>query len=159
MEQTLLILQVNPFDSNWVIPYQGGCSQFLPISCNEFYSSICHWEYEFSIFFGKYYCLCIESFCIDFRCVHRFQLLKGQQPVRHPSKFPPRAKRIQGIFQVRFSFQIEGFLTGLSQRYGNTGLLTGLSQRYGNTQPITKRDYWSFTRFSKAFCVWRLQIR
>ena len=41
------------FSSNWVIPYQGGCSQFL-ISCNKFYSSICDWKYEISIFFEKY---------------------------------------------------------------------------------------------------------
>ena len=28
------------------------------------------------LFLGKYHFLCIESFWVDFRCVHRFQLLK-----------------------------------------------------------------------------------
>ena len=60
--------------SNWVIPYQEGCSQFL-ISSRKFDSSICDWKNEFSIFFVKYHFLCIESFWVDFRCVHRFQLL------------------------------------------------------------------------------------
>ena len=42
---------------------------------NEFDSSICDWEYEFSTFFGKYHFLCVESFRVDFRCVHRLQPL------------------------------------------------------------------------------------
>ena len=37
------------------------------------------------------------------------------QPVRHLSKFPPRAMRFRGTIQVRLSFQIDGFLTGPSQ--------------------------------------------
>ena len=36
---------------------------------------------------------------------------QGLQPVRHPSKFLPRTKRIGGTIQVRLSFQIGGFLT------------------------------------------------
>ena len=42
------------------------------------------------------------------------------QPICHPSKFSPRAKRIRGTIQVRLSFQKDGFLTGLSQNLGNT---------------------------------------
>ena len=38
------------------------------------------------------------------------------QPVRHPSKFHSRTMRIRGTIQVRLSFQIDEFLTGLSQR-------------------------------------------
>ena len=38
------------------------------------------------------------------------------QPVRHPSKFTPRTERIRGTIQVRLSFQIDGFLTGLSHK-------------------------------------------
>ena len=45
---------------------------------------------------------------------------QGLRPVRHPSKFTPRTERIQGTIQERLSHQIDGFLTGLSQRYGNT---------------------------------------
>ena len=73
------------FSSNWVFPYQGGCSQFL-ISSRKFNSSICGWKNEFSIFIGIYYFLCIESFRLDFWCVHRFQCL---QPICHPSKIHP----------------------------------------------------------------------
>ena len=45
---------------------------------------------------------------------------QGLQPVRHPSKFPPRTKRIRGTIQVRRSFQIDGFLTGPSQFQDDT---------------------------------------
>ena len=98
---------------NWLMPYQGGCSQFL-ISSKGFDSSICDWK-------NKLPCLgTITSFAltltwVDFRCVHRLQLLKCLQPLCHPSKFTPSTKRIRGTIQVRLSFQIDGFLTGPSQ--------------------------------------------
>ena len=38
------------------------------------------------------------------------------QPLCHPSKFSPRTERIQGTIQARLSFQIDGFLTGPSQK-------------------------------------------
>ena len=47
----------------------------------------------FSIFFGKYYVLCIESFCVDFRCVHRFPLLN----VCHHYVTLPNSTRVQHI--------------------------------------------------------------
>ena len=37
------------------------------------------------------------------------------QPVRHHSKFPPRIMHIRETFQIRLYFQIDGFLTDLSQ--------------------------------------------
>ena len=63
-----------PLSLNWSMPYQGGCSQFL-ISSKGFDSSICDWKNKFSLF-GKYLLFRIDSFRVDFRCVHRFQLLK-----------------------------------------------------------------------------------
>ena len=39
------------FSSNWVIPHQGGCCQFL-ISSRKFNSSICGWKNGFSISLG-----------------------------------------------------------------------------------------------------------
>ena len=45
---------------------------------------------------------------------------QGLQPICHPSKFTPRTKRIRGTIQVRLSSHIDGFLTGLSQKQGNT---------------------------------------
>ena len=79
------------FSSNWVIPYQGGCSQFL-ISSSKFYSSICDWKNKFSLF-GQNHLFRIESFRVDFRCVHRFQLLKVcNQYVTLPNS--PRVKSV-----------------------------------------------------------------
>ena len=63
------------FSSNWKFPYLSGSSQFL-ISSRQCDSSIFDWKNEFSISLGKNYFLCIESFRVDFWCVHRFQLLK-----------------------------------------------------------------------------------
>ena len=86
-------------------------------SCSKgFDSSICDWTNKFSFIFGKYYFFCIGPFRADFRCAHRLQLLNVCKPVRHPSKFSPRTEQIQGTIQVRLSFQINGFLTGLSQK-------------------------------------------
>ena len=65
------------------------------------------WEYECSIFFGKYYFLCIESFCIDFQCVHLLQLLNVCNQYVTPSKFHPRTMRIRGTIQGRLSNQID----------------------------------------------------
>ena len=94
VEETLLTLQkiYVTFSSNWTFPYQGGWSQFL-ISSKRFDSSICDWKYEFSIFFGKYYFLCIESFRVDFWCVHRLQLLK----VCNQYVTLPNSSRVQSV--------------------------------------------------------------
>ena len=64
------------FSLNWSRPYQGGCSQVL-ISSKGFNSFICDWKNKLSFFFGKYHLFRIVSFFwVDFRCVHRLQLLK-----------------------------------------------------------------------------------
>ena len=55
------------------MPYQCGCSQVL-ISSKGFDSPICDWKNKFSLY-GKYL-FCIGSFRENYRCVHRFQLLK-----------------------------------------------------------------------------------
>ena len=133
------------FSSNCLMPYQGGCSQFL-ISSNKCYSSICDWKNEFSIFFGKYYFLCIESFWSRFPMRPSSPTPQGLRPLRHPSKFTPRTERIQGTIQVRLSFQIDGFLTGPSQ------FCVILNQ-------FTKRNDRSFTSFSKTSLVWSFLIR
>ena len=43
--------------------------------CTLYNASICDWKNKFSLF-GKYHLFRIESFRVDFRCVHRLQLLK-----------------------------------------------------------------------------------
>ena len=63
------------FSSNSTFPYQGGCVQFL-ISSRKFDSSICDWKNKLSCFFVKYHLFRIESYRVDFWCVHRLQLLK-----------------------------------------------------------------------------------
>ena len=67
-----------------------------------FDSSICDWKNKFSLF-GKYHLFRIESFRVDFRCVHRFQLLKvcDQYVTLNHS---PRTMRIRGTIQVKLSF-------------------------------------------------------
>ena len=65
---------------------------------------------------GKYHLFRIESFRVDFQCVHRFQLLKVcDQYVTLPNSPLPRTERILGTFQVKLSFQIDGFSTDPSQ--------------------------------------------
>ena len=103
------------FSSNWVIPHQGGCSQFL-ISSSKFGSSICNWKYEFSIFVWEILLPLHWVFLSRFPMRPSFPTPQRLQPVRHPSKFSPRRERTQKTIQVRLSFQIDGFLTGLSQK-------------------------------------------
>ena len=104
---------------NWSLPYRGGCSEVL-ISSNKFYSPICDWKNKLSFFFGEYHLFRIESFRVDFRCVHRLQFLNVCNQLRHPSTFLPRTMRIRGTIQVRLSFQIDGFLSCPSQLQGDT---------------------------------------
>ena len=103
------------FSSNWVFSYQGGCSQFL-ISSRKIDSSICDWKNKFSIFFWEILLLVHWVFSSTYLMRPSSPTPQGLQPVHHPSKFSPRTERIQGTIQVRLSFQIDGFLTGLSQR-------------------------------------------
>ena len=87
---------------NWSMPYQGGCSQVL-ISSRCFDSSICDWKNKFSLF-GKYHLFRIESVRVDFRCVHRLQLLK----VCNQYVTLPNSHRVQSVskeqYQVRLVF-------------------------------------------------------
>ena len=55
-------------------------------------------------------------FLSRFPMLPSFPTPQGLRSVRHPSKFSPHRERIRGTIQVRLSFQIDGFLTGLSQR-------------------------------------------
>ena len=84
-----------------------------------FDSSICDWKNKFFLF-GKYHLFRIESFRVDFRCVHRLQLLKVRNQYVTLPKSHPRTMRIRGTIQVRLSFQIDGFFTDLSKLYGYT---------------------------------------
>ena len=114
MEETLLILQKShiTLSLNWSMPYQGGCSQVL-ISSKGFDTSICDWKHKFSFFFGKYHLFRTESFLSRFPMRPSSPTPQGLRPVRHPSKFSPRRERIRGTIQVKLSFQINGFATGL----------------------------------------------
>ena len=58
---------------------------------------------KFSLF-GKYHLFRIESFRVDFRCVHSFQLLKVCDQYVHPSKFSPRRERIRGTIPGKTFF-------------------------------------------------------
>ena len=104
---------------NWVVPYQSDVlSSWSPPT--NFIRPSATGNMKFP-FFGWERLLPLHwVFWVDLRCVHRFQLLKVcDQYVTLPNS-TPRTERIQGTIQVRLSFQIDGFLTGLSQRQGNT---------------------------------------
>ena len=104
--ETLLILQEN--QSNFLLELGGPVPRWMfsvPDLSQPIFSSICDWKNEFSIFFGKNHFLRIESFRVDFRCVHRLQLLKVcNQYVTLPNS-SPRTERIQGTIQVKLSCQ------------------------------------------------------
>ena len=57
-----------------------------------------------------------------------FPTPQGLRSVRHPSKFPPRTERIRGTIQVKLSFQIDGFVTDLSQSKGDTQPMNQMEQ-------------------------------
>ena len=79
------------FSSNWVIPYQGGCSQFL-ISSSKFDSSICDWKWIFHFLWGNITSFALSLFLSRFLMRPSFPTPQCLQPVRHPSKFSPRTK-------------------------------------------------------------------
>ena len=139
------------FSSNWVFPCQGGCSQFL-ISSRKLDSSICGWKNEFSFFFRKYYFLCIESFRVEFWCVHRFQLLnvcnqyvtvpnstRGQS-VSNPSKtfFP-------NWWILDWSFAETGFYS-TNEPNGMIGPLNGFPKRLSYGVFSSDKRSWMFRR-------------
>ena len=55
------------FSSNWVVPYQARWMFSVPDLLQQILFAHLRLENVFSIFFGKYYILCIESFRVDFR--------------------------------------------------------------------------------------------
>ena len=62
VEETLLILEKNHGD--FLLELVAAVSRWMfsvPDLSNKFYSSICDWKHEFSIFWGKYNFLRIES--------------------------------------------------------------------------------------------------
>ena len=132
------------FSSNWVIPWQGGCSQFL-ISFNKFYSSNCDWNNEFSVFFGKYYFLRIESFLSKSRMRPSFPTPQCLQPLCHLPKFLPRTERIQGTIQVRLSKLMDSWLVFRRDR-----MLLNQWTKWNNR---------SFNRLPKTSFTGRLPIR
>ena len=115
VEETLLILQENPFDillelgvpvSRWMFS--------VPDLLREVWFVHLRLENNFPFSLGKYYFLCIKVFQSSLLMRPSFPTPQCVQPICHPSKFHTRTKRIQGTIQVRLSFQIDGFLTGPS---------------------------------------------
>ena len=76
VEETLLSLQENQRDPLLELNAAASRWMFSGLDLLQvFWFVHLRLENEFSIFFGKYYFHCIESFRVDFRCVHQFQLL------------------------------------------------------------------------------------
>ena len=76
VEETLLILQESQY--YFLLELVDAVPRWMfsvPNLLQGFDSSICDWKNKFSLF-GKYHLFRIVSFRVDFRCVHRLQLLK-----------------------------------------------------------------------------------
>ena len=121
VEETLLILQENLL--NLLLELGGFRIKVDVLSSwsppNKFYSSICDWKMNFPFCLGNITSFAVSLF-YQISVRPSFPTPQCLQPLCHPSKFPPRTERIRGTIQVRLSFQIDGFLTGLSQRWCNT---------------------------------------
>ena len=106
---------------------------------------------KFSSFWEKYYFLSHWVFSSRFPMRPSFPTPQCLQPISHPSKFPPRTKRFQGTIQVRLSFQIDGFLTGLSQKQGNTEPNGMIGRLKGSPKRLS---HWVFPS-DKRSCMFR----
>ena len=87
----------------------------------------------------------MSLYCVDFRCVHRFQILNVcNQYVTLPNSSRVQ-KHIREIIQVRLSFQTDGLLTG------------PFAGKYSTNEP--NGIIGSIKRFSKTSFIWGLPIR
>ena len=133
------------FSSNWVLPYQSGCSQFL-ISSRGFDSSICDWKNKFSFFSGENHLFRIESLWVDFPCVHCFQLFK----VCAQYVTLPDSTRVQSVSEEQSR---KDFLSKLMDSWP-------VLRSYRMTlNQWTKWNNWSFTWLPKTSFTRRLPIR
>ena len=112
VEETLLILQENQCDC--LVELVAAVSRWMfsvPDLLLRFWF-VCDWK-KISLF-GKYHLFRIESFRVDFQCVHHLQLLKVcDQFITLPNS--TRAQRIRGTIQVKLSFQFDGIAIDPSQ--------------------------------------------
>ena len=138
--ETLLILQENLSDLLLVL---GDPVQRWMFSVPDLLQQILfvHLRLEIWIFhFGaKYHLFRIESFWVDFRCVHRFQHLN----VCNHYVTLPNSPRVQGVSKEQSSktfYQIVRTDKVILNQW-------------------TKRNDWSFPRFSKTSFVWSLPTR
>ena len=89
VEETLLILQESPRDP--LLELVDAVSKWMfsvPYLLQGFDSSVCDWKNKFSLSV-KYHLFRIESFRVDFRCVHRLQLLTRSATSTSPFQIPP----------------------------------------------------------------------
>ena len=117
VKETLLILQENLCDLllELDIPVSRWMFSDLDLLQEDWFVHLRQEKYNFH-FLGEISPLLHWVFSSRFQMRPSIPTPQCLQPVRHPSKFPPRAKRIRGTIQVRLSFQIDGFFTGLSQK-------------------------------------------
>ena len=100
-------------------------------------------NFPFSL--GKNYFLYIESFCVEFGCVHRLQLLN----VCNHHVTLPNSTRVQIVSKEQ---SWKDFLSNLME----SRLVFRRHRVILNKW--TKWDNWSFKRFSKASFVWSLLL-
>ena len=93
-----LLLELGDPVSRWMLSVPDLLQRFLirPSATGKYECS--HFLWEISPLLHRVF------FWVDFRCVHRLQLLKVCDQLRHPSKFHPRTKRIRGTISSKSFF-------------------------------------------------------
>ena len=146
VEETPLIIQENPFDL--LLELVDAVPKWLfsiPDLLRKFWFVHLRLENEFSIFFGKYYFLRIESFRIDFWCVHRFQLVNFCN--EHVTL--PNSHRVQIVSKEQSKHD---FLSKLMDSWLVLRNCRVILNQW------TKWNDWSFLKFSKTPFVWSFPI-
>ena len=114
MEETLLILQENQGD--FLLELVNAVSKWMFSGLDLLQGfRIVHLRLEKSPFSLGNITYFASSFFNRFPMRPSSSTPQGLQPICHPSKFISNTDGIQGIFQVKLSFQIDRFLTGLSK--------------------------------------------
>ena len=133
------------FSLNWSLPYQGGCSQVL-ISSRKFDWSICDWKIISPFSLRNITSFALSLFRVDFRCVHRLQLLK----VCNQYVTLPKSPRVESVSEEQSR---KNFLSKLM----DSGLV-----RHSYRVILNQWTKWNnrfFKWFPKTSSIGRLPIR
>ena len=123
------------------MPYQGGCSQVWSLPERLIRPSAAG-KMIFPFSLGN---ITLSLFQVDFRCVHRLQLLR----VSDQYVTLPNSSRVQSVSKYnpgKTFFPIDGFLSGLSKPQGDT-------QPMNQTERLVLQKWFSTTPFVWSFPI------